>query len=166
MAESGSGVTVMKSSIYTGTGIVFDSNEANIQGGAVLATTKSVFVCTSCSFTNNKAEKGGAVYVEGASRTEINLSTFDRNTATENGAAYYIISSKTDPMSYIKTTTFTNNQVKNLGSIFLIEASLELDEITLENNLTQGHTSGIVVLMSEIILSNSKLSTQFGQNGG
>ena len=71
ISEFGAGVTIMKDSIYIGIGITFDSNEAHTQGGAVFATTNSSFICSSCTFTNNKAEKGGAVYVESSSRTEL-----------------------------------------------------------------------------------------------
>ena len=39
IAESGAGVTIIKDSVYTGTGIPFDFNEANTTGGAVFATT-------------------------------------------------------------------------------------------------------------------------------
>ena len=67
----------MYESIYTGNGIIFDNNEANTNGGAVLATTYSVFVCNYCEFTNNKAEQGGGIYVESASRTDISSSIFN-----------------------------------------------------------------------------------------
>ena len=128
----------MRTSIYTGTEIIFDLNEANSQGGAVFATTESEFICDSCNFTNNKAVKGGGIYVEAASRSEISLSTFSRNEATENGSAYYMASSKTQPMSSILISTFTNNVVEKIASIFLMEASLILDDIALDNNLTNG----------------------------
>ena len=62
---------------------------------------ESVFICTSCIYSTNKALKGGAIYLEGNSRTEIMSSTFDRNIATENGSAFYITSSTTDPISSI-----------------------------------------------------------------
>ena len=110
-AEVGAGVTMMKDSIYTGTEITFESNEANTQGGAIFATTQSIFICSLCTFTKNKAQKGGAVLVESSSRTEITSSTFDGNIATKIGSAYYISNSETNPMSSIKTSTFTQNQV-------------------------------------------------------
>ena len=148
MAANGAGMSIIKDSIYTGTGIRFDGNEATTNGGAVFATALSLFICNSCEFTNNKATKGGALYVDANSQTEITLSNFHRNVATENGSAFYIISSKTYPMSFIKKCNFTYNQVENFGSIFLNEASLELDQIRLENNLTHGQTSGIALIMS------------------
>ena len=120
----------------------------------------------SCKFTNNKAQKGGAVYVESSSRTEIIQSIFDRNIATTIGSAYYISNSDYHPMSLIKMSTFTNNTVSSFGTIFLSEATLELDEISLENNLTSGQTAGIVLVMSQIIVANSEISRQDGLNGG
>ena len=124
VAERGSGVTIMKDSVYSGTDITFDSNEAYTQGGVVFATTQSTFACSSCTFTNNKAEKGGAVYVESSSRAEITSSTFEDNIATQNGSAYYMTMSKIEPLSFIKSSTFTENHVANFGTIFLIEASI------------------------------------------
>ena len=38
-AEFGAGVTIIKDSVYNGTEIRFDFNEANASGGAVFATT-------------------------------------------------------------------------------------------------------------------------------
>ena len=70
-------MTIMTEGIYTGNGIIFDNNEANTIGGAVLATTQSVFICNDCRFTNNKAELGGGIYVELASRTDISSSIFN-----------------------------------------------------------------------------------------
>ena len=64
-------MTIVSDSVYNGTEIRFDFNEASASGGAVFATTYSTFICYSCTFTNNKAEKGGAVYIESSSRTEI-----------------------------------------------------------------------------------------------
>ena len=51
-------------------------------------------------------------------------------------------------MSSIKMSSFTFNTVENFGTIFLVEASLELDDITLENNVTYGQNAGIVLNMS------------------
>ena len=48
----------------------------------------------------------------------------------------------------------------------MVEASLELDEITIENNVTVEQTSGVVLVMSSIIVSNSRISKQYGLNGG
>ena len=48
-------MTMLKNSIYTGTDITFDNNEAETQGGALFATKKSSFICSTCKFTNNKA---------------------------------------------------------------------------------------------------------------
>ena len=134
-------------------------------GGAVYTTSQSNFNCDSCNFTNNSAKQGGALYIENSSRITISSSNFDGNFALENGSAIYITSSKTDPKSYIQSTTFTNNQVGGFGSIFLFEAFLELDNIKLENNLTSGQTSGITLIMSEITLSNSEFYRQVGKNG-
>ena len=74
-------MSILRDSFYTGTGVSFDSNEAYSRGGAVLADTKSIFICTECNFKNNKAEKGGAVYIDSDSRSEISSSTFARNIA-------------------------------------------------------------------------------------
>ena len=38
LAENGTALMIMRNSTYTGTGITFDSNEAEIDGGAVFAT--------------------------------------------------------------------------------------------------------------------------------
>ena len=93
-------MSIIRDSFYTGTGINFDSNEAESHAGAVLVDTESVFICNFCSFANNKAVTGGAVYVDRQSRTEISHSTFDRNIAEEKGSAFYI-SSKAPPKSLI-----------------------------------------------------------------
>ena len=70
-----------------GTGILYDFNESSSLGGAVYSGGKSIFMCDSCIFTNNKALQGGAVFITGYSRTEIKSSTFDKNIATDNGSA-------------------------------------------------------------------------------
>ena len=46
---------------------------------------------------------------------------------------------------------------------------MEIDDITMSNNLTKdpkGQTAGIVLLMSSIIVTNSRISRQDGLNGG
>ena len=43
-AENGAGVLLIRS-IYNGTDITFDSNEAYVQGGAVYALANSDFIC-------------------------------------------------------------------------------------------------------------------------
>ena len=68
-------------------------------------------------------------------------------------------------MSSIKMSTFNSNEVQNFGSIFLVESSLELDDITIEKNVTEEQTSGIVLVMSSVIVSNSRISKQYGLNG-
>ena len=59
---------MINNSVYTGTEIIFDFNEANTYGGAIFATKSSQFICSSCTFTDNKGEKGGAIYVENFSQ--------------------------------------------------------------------------------------------------
>ena len=165
-AERGTCLTIMQGTTYNGSGVTFELNEANTNGGAVFSTTESTFICSSCTFTNNKAQNAGAVYADGASRILISSSNFDRNIATDNGSVIYIIMSKTEPISYIKKSTLTNNQVGSFGSIFLNEASLELDEITLQHNMTLKQTSGLFISMSQITLSNSSFINNFGGHEG
>ena len=74
--------------------------------------------------------------------------------------------SKTDPISSVSTTTFTENFVDNFGSIFVLKSFLELDQITFSNNETGGQTSGIALIMSSLRLENSSFANEFGNNGG
>ena len=48
-------MTMLEDSTYNGTDITFDNNTAEIWGGALFATTESNFICSTCTFTNNKA---------------------------------------------------------------------------------------------------------------
>ena len=140
-------LTVARGSIYNGNDIKFYDNKADELGGAAYILLKSTFICSNCKFERNESTKGGAVYVESDSQTYITSSTFDRNKGSQLGSAFYISNSETIPRSFIKNSTFTNNE-GNVGSIFLDQAALEIDDITLANNLSQKTTSGIFLILS------------------
>ena len=113
--SNGSCLNLASETSYTGSHIEFDQNESANKGGAVLVTTNSSFICTSCYFTTNNAtdtgSKGGALYLESDSRTELSSCTFDGNKAAI-GSAYFMTTSITDDsISSISNTTFTNNEV-------------------------------------------------------
>ena len=80
----------------------FDSNNAEINGGAIIfslkRTRKSIFRIDKCNFINNRAltTSGGALTVELSSRTESNLfavesCTFKQNSAVGGGALSVVV---------------------------------------------------------------------------
>ena len=131
-----------------------------------MVTTESNFSCTSCTFETNTASRGGALYVESDSRTELDGCTFDGNKANKDGSACYMATSKPAETSRIQNTDFTYNEVENSGTIYLIQSSLSLDEVTFKNNTTSGKTAGVSLIVSDLNLTNSVFEDQTADLGG
>ena len=91
----------------------------------------------------NKAAKGGGVFVNANGRTVLTQNTFFNNEASDRGSAYYITNTMTDPVSTIISSVFEQNKVHHYGTIYLIESSLSVDDITLDGNTTTDQTAGI-----------------------
>ena len=128
---------------------VNNTNTATAGGAIFVETTETMnFSASNCNFTNNKVTvsvtAGGAVAIDGSKvNSTITKSKFINNLAANNGGgALYIYGSSTTPANYLHTISdsqFNDNKTEAPssnygGAIYLRQGSLELNNISMNNN--------------------------------
>ena len=128
---------------------VNNTNTATDGGAIFVETTETMnFSASNCNFTNNKVTvsvtAGGAVAIDGSKvNSTITKSKFINNLAANNGGgALYIYGSSTTPANYLHTISdsqFNDNKTEAPssnygGAIYLRQGSLELNNISMNNN--------------------------------
>ena len=127
-----------------------NTNTATDGGAIFVETTETMnFSASNCNFTNNKVTgdktlAGGAVAIDGSKvNSTITKSKFINNLAANNGGgALYIYGSSTTPANYLHTISdsqFNDNKTEAPssnygGAIYLRQGSLELNNISMNNN--------------------------------
>ena len=101
-AQSGGGIWLSNSSL-TAYGVEFTECEAVESGGGVHANLSSIFLCSTCAFIDNEAEKhGGAIAFDSSEprspALQLNNCTFNDNNASIGGVG--IIQKQTIPESH------------------------------------------------------------------
>lgn len=127
----------------------FENNtNTDSDGGAIFVETTETmnFSASNCNFTNNKVTvstaAGGAVAIDGSKiNSTITKSNFINNLAENNGggALYISGSSTTNYLHTISDSQFNDNKTEAYstnygGAIYLSQGSLELNNISMNNN--------------------------------
>ncbi len=132
-AEVGGGLAVDNAD-FVGEDLIFDSNLADIAGGA-FASDNAALSFTNVSFSNNLSGWGGAGVIAGDDGTlgvQFDTCDFSDNLADEDGGALYI-DDNTD--AKISGSTFSANVADNDGgAIFFLSGDLSLEDSTFDSN--------------------------------
>ena len=123
------------------------------KGGAISGTSKSsISTFDLVSWVNNYAKtNAGCIYLSGDSTINITQSSFISNFAHENSAIFFIACSK----SYISYSNFENNTALSMSTVYLLSTSTEMNTVTFKDNFSASRSTGIVINLSAVNLSNS-----------
>ena len=159
-AGIGAGLYIHDNSELQVRNATFQGNHAQVKGGAILVTESSIFNCSLCVFGNNSAEgNGGAISVESNSALTVTESHFDSNSAGTDGSA--VSMTLADP-SIISSCSFTKNTAGRDGTIWLLFSTLQISNITIEENQSLGVANGVVAGVSTVTITNSVFRNQSG----
>jgi predicted outer membrane repeat protein len=125
---------------------VFESNEADTNGGGVWCTS-SEYGGTSfidCIFLGNSASRGGAIYDDDGYSLSMTGCTFGENTALTHGGAIY---AKSEDYLSIRRSTFADNGAPTAGGIYIYFGGTQSIDQTIIAFSTQG---GAAICMGPI----------------
>ena len=176
--ENNSALTTGGGAIYVATAFlnmtnsVCSDNQAlqiTSKGGAIRGHAKATIFLQNVIFQNNIAEQSGGALAAGYQiRIMIRNCSFTRNEVdVYNGGAIFI---ELDSMIIIHDSAFYNNQVQQLGCIFVSESLAYLTNSIFINNIVKGPDGsssggGIFVHMSPVRISRCTFIDNIAKRG-
>ena len=139
------------------TGITFDSNKANTDGGALCLVNISAMI-SNCTLTGNTAAGLGGAMVSDDSMVVINHTIFHNNMAGGDGGA---LVSYVHPSDYdISQSTFTHNQAGDDGGAIFIGhrgSYVTLDMCTFTDNNATDRGGAITIFGSTLEITETRI---------
>ncbi len=130
IAETGGGGICINAPLTLQAGTVFDSNHAEIYGGAISASR--TVDSWNTQFTGNSADLGGAVHIQQNHLADFHDATFTDNHADTDGGAIYMTG---DRPCEVRDSTFTRNDAESSGgAVFVVTGSLTSAGSTYNDN--------------------------------
>ena len=114
---------------------LFKNNTADSKGGVLFSEKDSIFEFYSCNFTLNNANIGSSIFMQ-----HINHNS-----------------------SYVSDSNFYENSAETYGCIYLLESSLAISQSFIYNNIATSSPSIAVMFLSNLYLSDIKLSGSQGE---
>ena len=175
LAQSCGALSIDSNSIVEIEDSQFFANRAeNFEGGAICHIEGDLLIEDSDFSTNQALTYGGAIYA--TDPIEINRTVFTSNIA-ENGGSLFLghtelgdgsVPTQMDFNTRIVDSSFSNNQVGgNGGAIWFHTAqNLLVLRSTIDNNTASGYGGGVKVLLGNVYVTNSTISSNYAQRGG
>jgi hypothetical protein len=117
--------------------------------------------CTSCKFTRNRGRMG--TIRSDSSLVVLKDCVFSENISDDSSSVLYIVNSF-QPNS-INNSTLISNVAGNVGTINLVESSLELDGVILKRNSAKSMSAGVIIQASSLTVKGCTFSEQNAELG-
>lgn len=151
----------------------FTNNNAGTSGAGLYVGFNPTVELNSCTFSNNEATQAAAIHLQDSSYLSIDSTLFEFNTASDStwgGGAIGVFSSAT---STIRNSSFQNNAsgVGGGGAIFGylyggVDFDINVDNTYFSNNTSAGPGGAVILLGSNLSLTNCLVSGNSAVNGG
>ena len=149
----GGAITAHEGSQIYAERVMFNSNNAQILGGAVYAAFSTVDLI-STTFDGNSASDGGAIYLRRSVVIGSGSTSFDGNNASRNGGALYIglrshVGLNMDPLVYEHVRNYTNELSSSTSTVWFTDSTTDWTvvepsgEIVFRNNIA-GESGGAI----------------------
>ena len=147
VATLGGALHVSRITFKENTIVIFKTNEAITNGGAIYSDNSNITVKRNSViiFTNNSAENGGAIFASASTLlvSEYSNVTFDKNMAGRNGGAMYFNDQINASFNSSSTVTMASHTANNYGGAIYCKITqntkyFNINEISGSNNNTAG----------------------------
>lgn len=169
--DDGGGVGMILSNaqfLATVENVVFDTNNANDDGGGIFKSGQSSMEIRSSTFIDNSCgDDGAGSYLAGGSGI-VEDSTFAANVSGGEGSGiYFIVGSLTLRRSLLDDNT-SNGSIRGGGGAYFQSANVRVEESLISNNTATNRLGGgIMKLSGSLVVLNSTISGNFaGLDGG
>ncbi|MCI5778871.1 MAG: hypothetical protein MR051_03500, partial [Lentisphaeria bacterium] len=143
---------------------LFQNNNGNSHGGAVMSQSASGFSVSGSTFAANRATSGGAIFSDRGANAVTNGKFFD-NTASNGGAAYIDGSTLT-----LSGGTFAGNSAATFGGAVYVKganAELAVSGVTFSGNSAGSHGGAMFFASAKSVsLSNVVFDGNIAANSG